>query len=276
MAHFDSVVSTLAYVVKITRIDGIILGMTSLNFNLAIDGVTYTANSAVDPTAVTQKVNLSTDNIQLKALIESNQVTAEDLLNGKYENAEVICALVDFMNLPSLITDGIVLLQGRVGEVEVADDFYTFEVRSLSEELARPLTNKASTVCPYEFGDSSTCQLNLALAGYERTGVNVSSGAGTRVFIDTVLNEQRFIGGVFKFTSGVNAGKEFEIREINGSEVRFTTTFTGIVGGSTANITGFCPKTEAGCIERNNHINFGGFLVGGRFMPGLSRITVVQ
>lgn len=275
MAHFDSVISTLGYAIEITRKDGVQLGMTSLNFDFVIDGVTYFANSAVEPTAVTQKVNLSTDNISIKALVDNNLITPVDLLNNVYEEASVICAFIDFTNFPTFITDGIILLKGRVGKVTVEDTFYTFEVRSLSEELNKPVSFKTSTQCPYDFGDTR-CKKDLVADSLLLTGINIVSGVGNILTLDIALSAA-FVSGVITFTSGILVGRQYEIADITGGTlVELTQTFPGNAAGSIVTATAFCAKTEAACIFYANQTNFGGFKVGGNFIPGLTKITVVK
>ncbi|MGK7894041.1 MAG: DUF2163 domain-containing protein [Xenococcus sp. (in: cyanobacteria)] len=275
MAHFNSIVSTLTYVVKIARSDGLLIGLTSFNHDLVIDDLTYQANSAIDPTAVAQKTNLSTDNIEVKALVENNLIAAEDLLAGLFDNAEVTCALVDFLELPNFITNGIVLLTGRVGEIEVQDNFYKFEIRSLSETISRPLNNKTSPICSHSLGDHK-CGKDLVISGLFLSNVIVNFQFANTLSLSqgiSVLYEN----GTIRFTSGANQGKIYEIIAVDGNKITLANTPSAlVVTGDTIELTGYCAKTAQACIAHNNYINFGGFPISGHWIPGLSKITIVN
>lgn len=274
MSHFNSTVLTLTHAVLIKRLDGTKIGLTSLNHDFAIDGVSYQANSAIDPTAVSQKTNLSTDNIEIKSLIENNSISPEDLQAGLYENAEVTCALVDFVNLPALITSGLVLLTGYVGQVETQENFFTFEIRSRSEVLNRALNHKTSPVCPYVFGDSD-CAKDLVGSGLQ-VNITILTAIGNQLTVNSSLSTD-FIRGTIKLTSGASANKVYEIAAISANIITLTTTPSIIIEPNTTAIaTAFCAKTITACNAYNNIINSGAFKVGGNWIPGLSRITVVN
>lgn len=269
--------NTLTYVTLIERQDGINLGFTAFNHDLIINGITYKASSAIDPTAVSQKADLSADNLEIKMLIDSEDIKPEELIAGLYDEARVTCALVDYINLPATLAESIILIKGRVGQVIIYDTYFTFELRSLGELLNKPLSYKVSPLCHYDFGDSR-CQLNLATNNLFLPNLTVTAVANKTITLNTSLITSNFVNGFLVFSTGLNKAIKYEIASITGNN---TVTITGeLVGaiavGNTLSVTAACGKTGAACKAYNNYLNFGGFAVGGHWIPGLDRIALVN
>ena len=61
-SHLDGELTTLAYLVKITRADGVVKGFTTHDRDIALGGVTYQADGALTPSALQSSSGLNTDN----------------------------------------------------------------------------------------------------------------------------------------------------------------------------------------------------------------------
>ncbi|MGV2830577.1 DUF2163 domain-containing protein [Myxosarcina sp. GI1(2024)] len=267
--------TTLTYCVLIERPDGVKLGFTSFNQDISINSVLYKANSAVDPTAVSSKADLSADNIELESLLDNEDLKPQELIAGLYDESRVTCALVDFINKPSTLNDAIVLLKGRIGQVRITDTSFTFEVRSLSELANRPINYRTSPTCPYAFGDSK-CQKDLASANLLLTDIDVTAVSELILTLDTNLLTDNFIGGVLTFKSGNNNRIRYEIVDVPANnQVEIEGELAGAIAvDDVVDVRAACGKTAAACKAYSNFINFGGVPVGGRWVPGLEVITV--
>src|SRR5262249_26207211 len=87
--HLQQELSTTALLIKITRRDGTVLGFTSFDGDLTLDGVTYLADNAFAASELESRNALSTDNLSIAGMISSGAVNDEDILAGRYDHARV-------------------------------------------------------------------------------------------------------------------------------------------------------------------------------------------
>ena len=78
-AHLAGELTTLAYLVKITRTDGVIKGFTTFDQNLVISGVTYKADGALTPSALQSSSGLATDNLEVTGILNSADIVDADI-----------------------------------------------------------------------------------------------------------------------------------------------------------------------------------------------------
>ena len=270
-------VHSLAYVLRLSRPGAETYGFTSLDFDLDIGGVVYQSNSAIDPSATATEVNLSTDNLEIKSLIDSDQINPQQLVSGYFDEAQVTLALVDFVNYPTAIDEGVVLLQGRVGRVTLSDSTFVFEIRSLSELLNKPVSEKTSPICDHGFGDGR-CKLDLRARGLLFENVAIAARGTNALDFDSVPFTQDFVNGTITVKTGVNNGLKLTIVAVD--EVAQVLTYRGEIVeqfaiGDLVDVVAYCRKDQVACKNYNNFLNFGGIPSGGNFIPGLDRITVL-
>jgi uncharacterized phage protein (TIGR02218 family) len=274
---FGDEINTYAYCLKLEKPGGQTRGFTSLDQDIEIAGIVHKSRSAIEASATTTAINLSTDNLEVKSLINNEDITPQQLLSGYYDNALVKMALIDFITVPTTFEEGIILLQGRVGRVTLTDSTFVFELRSLSELLNRPVSRKTSPLCHYQFGDSR-CGLNLITSGlrFENVAINGTGNDNTLVLNNAGIDLD-FVGGTMLVKTGLNNGIVLEVTGVN--QVNQEVTFKGELAGAftvgdLVDITAFCKRDRNSCQSYGNYINFGGVPVGGNFVPGLERITV--
>lgn len=211
-----SQVPTLAVLVRVTRTDGTILGFTSTDRTLTVEGTTYEKASAIQPSALRSTVGGGVDNMDLMGLLNSDSITDADLLAGLYDGATIELFLCNY----EAVEDGVLTLpQGTLGEVNFEDGSYVVEFRSLAQRLQQDTLDVIQPECRAPaFGDSATCASGSiggqTLAFYTRTGKVVT----------VVTSQSRFsvasvdVTGFFDYgratcTSGLNAGVVREIKE---------------------------------------------------------------
>lgn len=282
MAILQTNVSTLCTCMKIVLKNGTVLGFSSLYTDLSFGGVLYKAVQGLEPTASSTNQNLTADNIEVK-LLADNGIAFEKvgIINGLYDDADVIIALVDFVSLPSQIELAQVIVQGKIGQITHNIEYYTIEIRTLADLLSRPLNYKVSPSCIYSLGDGR-CQLSDATltsqGGLVNTTVvnhDLATGNITLAANVTGIHAGRVIGGALIITSGMYNAQQFTIKNSSGNTVVVDGSInTQLPVGTTVTVRVQCGKLLSECTAFSNADNFGGFLTGDQWIPGLDVILI--
>lgn len=253
--HFASEVTTLATCWRITRTDGIELGFTDCDVDLAIDELVYDSVSGFTPTAIESKSNMSVDNAEIEGVTFPSKITEKDLLAGIYDYAEIEVFLVNYEDLSQ---GKLVVKRGRLGEVTLNKQMFRAEIRGLTQHLSQTMGSVYSPNCRAVLGDKH-CKVNLATCMVKAQVTNVID---RQSFVVKALTQKPgyFSGGEIKFLSGNNENNRMEVKEFAnfmvtlvlpmGSDIKIGDTFSIVAG---------CDKTKECCISKfNNIINFRG------------------
>jgi len=89
-------VSTIAMCWRITRTDSEQFFFTDHDVDLIIDGDTYEAASGMLPTEISQKRDMSVDNLECLAFLESDKIVEADIIAGLFDFATVDIFLVNY------------------------------------------------------------------------------------------------------------------------------------------------------------------------------------
>ncbi len=256
--HLDTRETTLAYCWKISRKDGVVLGFTSHDKPISFDSVTYSPNTAVNPTGIEKKLDMSTDNLDVIGAIDSSAITEEDIERGLYDSARVDIYQVNWKD----VSERYLLQAGVIGNITYGELEYVAEFRGLSYQLQQTKGRIYSPLCDAVLGDS---RCGVSLTTY--TG-NVDSNPSTYSISTGDLSAQDtnfFTRGKITFTSGANDGVEREIRSDIKVDNSRTITFWEPLPfdpsvGDTFDITAGCDKTYETCKAKfSNGSNFRGF-----------------
>jgi uncharacterized phage protein (TIGR02218 family) len=88
-AHLDSDATTLAWCWRLTRRDGVKLGFTDHDRDVAFDGTTFEAAAGFTASEITDSVGLSVDNLEVESALSSDRLSEDDLAAGLYDDARV-------------------------------------------------------------------------------------------------------------------------------------------------------------------------------------------
>ncbi|MBM3617856.1 MAG: DUF2163 domain-containing protein, partial [Alphaproteobacteria bacterium] len=195
-------VSSLATCWRMTRRDGTVQGFTDHDRNIEFDGVEFLARSGFTPTAIATNAALAVDNLDVEGMLDSESITREDVLAGKYDFAEIEVFMVNHQGIEQ---GKIPLRQGWIGEITLQGGRFTAEVRGLTQKLSQSLGELYSAACRAELGDAR-CKVNMT--AYRRTGTITESDA-RNAFVDSTRSEADgyFAGGKVVFSSGANTGQ---------------------------------------------------------------------
>lgn len=265
--HLNSKVTTLATCIKITTKDGANKGYTTLDSNLIIDGLLYSANSGFSANSFLDENYAKNANANFLIGISSNDITQEDLLSGKYEGALIEIFIVNYLSL----ADGkINLRQGALGKFALnknnKDGFFEAEIYGVSKKLENVYGKIYSPNCRANFGDSK-CGINLQ---NHKTSTTISSVISNTEFF---VSSTSFLSGEFDFGFvQFSSGNKMEINKCYlGGKITLMLPVSFIINvGDSVDIFKGCNKSVQMCSERYaNIINFR----AEPYVPGIDKIV---
>ncbi|MCE2992766.1 MAG: DUF2163 domain-containing protein [Alphaproteobacteria bacterium] len=251
----SNAVLTLATCWKLKTKNGDILGFTDLDTDLSIDGIKYNARTGFNRSAVESSVGTSVDNLEVEAIIDSDLLSEDDILSGKYDFAEITIFVIDYTNPAS---EKLMLRTGWIGEISLSSGKFIAEIKGLMNSLNGTLGDLYSPSCRANLGDK---KCNIDLTKYEYIG-KISTVVSEDAFIDLSINrhDNYYAGGKVYFIDGPNADKPFQIASQNGNRINLMTTPHFKLEAETKyKMYVGCDKSFDTCINTfNNAINFRG------------------
>lgn len=283
-AHLQTDCTTLARLYKIVRKDGTVFTFTDFDRDISTRGyeayfsdgdpstggwVYEAALGLVQPTAIENKSDLSVDNQEVTAVIDSITIKENELRYGIWDSADVEIRLVNWADL----TQGEVKLRkGALGALELKNGILTAEVLGLTNALQILQGRSFGPPCDAELGDirckkvvqvdAGTCNTNPSIGTNDAHHIAPYSGLDNRV--------DYYTDGLLTFTSGLNSGLSFQIKYWDGHTLTLTQALFAVVANNDAfQIQPGCDKTIATCKSKfDNVVNFRGF----PSMPGQDAI----
>jgi uncharacterized phage protein (TIGR02218 family) len=266
-AHLGGELTTLAYLVKITRKDAVVKGFTTHDCDIALAEVTYKAASALTPSAIESRAGLAVDNLEVTGILDSADIAEADIEAGAYDFARVD---VFACNWADLSQGTLQLRRGWLGEVTSAGTHYVAELRGMHDLLQRPVGDYYTPECRFNLGDANCC-VNLAAQTVAGTVTSVIDNANFRDAAQSAATNT-FAYGLLTWTSGANKGQSMEVKAWNASSHAFTLWLPmpkPISIGDAYTVTPGCDKRFTTCKNTfSNGANFGGF----PYVPGVGNI----
>jgi len=222
-AHLEGNPTTLAYLWKVTRKDGAVMGFTNFDADITYNGVTYLGSTGFTNTAASNKSDLSVDNIEVTAFLDSESINEDDLRAGLYDDCDVEIRIV---NWADLTMGDLMIRRATVGIVKMVNGMFTAELRGLVQKLTTTLGGTYGPVCRAVFGSglngidmNSKYLCMFDLNDVRQTGSVDSVGdAATIVPVAGLVGDVGwFNDGFLQFTSGVLSGRSFEIKSWDGT-----------------------------------------------------------
>lgn len=216
-AAFGEEVTALAICWRMTRGDGVVLGFTSHDRDLVVDGVIHRARPGMTPSAVSQTAELRADSMQVEGALVASAISAFDLEAGKWAAARVELFACDW-GRPEL--GAIRLMRGEIGEVlrPHAPSAGSFRVELLSDvvRLERMGPLRVAPMCRAELGDGR-CGVDM---DGRRLELAVVGGGLERILLEAApVGAERFAGGRMRILSGPLCGIDRRVAGIEGPEL---------------------------------------------------------
>lgn len=245
---------------RITRSDGVVIGLTEFDRPLTIAGVNYQAVGGLNPSDVDRSLETNANQITLKSYFSAS-ITEADVVRGAFNNAKVFVFKVDPFNLPTNLAaipyQYEPLVSGRLGRFTLTDMGYSVEARGLQDALSTTQGAVTSKTCRNEFCDS-VCGLDIA--DFTETATVATVASRNNLTINLSRSENYFLGGKLTWLTGANAGQTDQVIYSNGTTIRTLNSPANVVAvGDTCTIERGCDKSFRTCREKfGNGVNFQG------------------
>lgn len=151
-------ISAIATCWSIKRKDGVTLRFTDCDQDICIKGQTYLASGGLTSSNISTSGGTSVDNFDITGVISSELISDDDIIQGKYDHAEIRIAYVNYLNPKFPVLK---FKKGWIGEIKFNKQQFTAEVRGLTQALHSKFSATFSPLCRAQFGDRQ-CQVNKA------------------------------------------------------------------------------------------------------------------
>ena len=241
-----------------------------------IGGVTYQAETGLANSANQSHSDLSVDNLEVTAFLDSASITEADILAGKYDGATVVLSVLDWTNQSG---GAVIVRTGTVGVVKMRNGLFTAEIRGLAHKLTAQVGATYGPICRATFGSGlNGIDMNSQyLCKYDVTKVRQPGSVATVVDLRTIRPAAGLTGGsgwfndgFLTFTTGTLAGAPFEVETWDGTTLAlFLAMPKSPAAGDHFTIEAGCDKTAATCQNKfSNIVNFR----GEPFIPGMDQL----
>jgi len=160
-AHLATGATSVCHAWRIVRGDGVVMGFTDHDRDLAFEGVTFRADTGLSALALQQGTGLSVDNSEAVGALSDVAIREADVEAGRFDGAELTAWLVNW----AAVEERQVVFRGSLGEIRRAGGAFRAELRGLTEALNQPGGRVYQKPCPAVLGDGA-CKVDLAAPGY--------------------------------------------------------------------------------------------------------------
>lgn len=260
--HLAGEVATLCHCWRLTRRDGLVLGFTDHDRDLAFGATTFRARAGLEAAEITSELGLTVGGGEVSGALSSTEITQEDIAAGLYDDANVEAWLVNWSD----VSQRQLLDVATIGEIKRGEDTFITELRGIAHRFDQEQGRLYRSACAADLGDIH-CGVDLNASAYW-AAASVSAPRGRLgCLTDGVsdYSEGWFTGGIIHWLSGLNAGLTGEIklhaRVTDGDEILLWQPAPhDIAVGDTFRLTAGCDKTFSTCRAKfANTVNFRGF-----------------
>lgn len=245
--------TSMAFIWRLERSDGVALGLTSHDHDLVIDNFTYHSAPGMVPSTVERTSGFDPDTVDVAGALTTNAIREADLMCGRWDGARLRLSAVDWSDPDSEIVH---LVRGELGQVETSSGHFSVSLRGPTSVFDAPVVETTSPDCRASLGD-------------KRCGVDMAS----RVSILSVISANRndlivsggpangtLINGCIRWIDGANAGLNSVIFANTTSTITLVEPpFFPVEVGARILAAQGCDRRFATCVERfANAINFRG------------------
>jgi uncharacterized phage protein (TIGR02218 family) len=246
-------VTSAAYGWRLERADGVAMGFTSHDRDIAIDGVLLRANPSMLPSSIVESIGLETDGLEVGGALTSLAIAGADLASGRWDAARLEIFLFDWSDPAA---GKRIMAAGELGAVSYSSNAFETELLGLTRQLDRPVVPQTSPSCRASFCDAA-CGLNAMRFRQVRT---VLSAESENIALVSPVAADILSFGQLRWLGGANTGLTADIVS-NGTSVLTLarSPYFPVEAGATVELTEGCDKRLETCASRfANAINFRG------------------
>lgn len=249
---------------RLHRKDGFIIRVTDRDKVITFDSEEYSPIGGFNASANQRQGGLKDRSRDLVGVIESDAITIDDLRSGRYEETTVDEYLVSVENDPA---DLIIHNRYWIKDVTFSDESWQGTATGTPSWLSTEVGAYYTRTCRVKRLGDPFCGVDVAalrVTGTVATVVNVRQ----KFTSDLTDVDGYFTKGYIKFTTGLNAGIESEVKTYTASggtvELWLQLPFN-IQVGDAFEVDPGCDRLKSTCISKfNNIVNF----QGEPFIPG--------
>jgi uncharacterized phage protein (TIGR02218 family) len=270
-AKLDARATTFCQCWRLARRDGVVMGFTDHDRDLAFNDVIFRANTGLSASQIESALGLSVGGAEASGAFADEGLLESDLLNGLYDGAAVEIWLVDW----SRVEDRALLDVANIGEIRRGETVFKAELRSSAHVFDQQQGRAFQRGCAADLGDAR-CGVDLRDPAFHAAGA-VIAFAGGLLTLDLAAPFETgfFAGGALAFLSGANDGARLMIKTHRQEGLRATIAFwtppaRAVAAADMALLTAGCDKSPSTCRNKfDNIVNFRGF----PHMPGNDRVV---
>lgn len=210
--HYEQETTTIASCMKITRTDGLMVGFTSVDRRLRIEGLDY--QLGVDVSSIVSSAGLNVDNMEMTIVPDGEVVKRLDIISGRWDKAAFEIFEVNYEDTGAGTNP---IKSGTLGEVELNRGKFTVELRSLKQALQQPVGEVTSKTCRYRLGDAR-CRVDLETFTHDAV-VTESVDNQTIASDDLTQDDDYFTEGYVLFMSGQNDGLSYKCKSFSSGQI---------------------------------------------------------
>jgi hypothetical protein len=187
---FSEPLETVAIWWRVERPDGVTLGFTSHDRDLAFGGLVHRTAPGMVPSAIRRTADFQADSAEIAGALSHDSIREDDLTAGRFDGASVAMGLIDWENL-----DQTTLYAGTIGAVGHEGAGFSAELRSIKELLARQIVPRTSPTCRADFCGAGctlaavryTHAATLAEISADSGSVRISGGPGAAALLSAMI-----------------------------------------------------------------------------------------
>ncbi|AKI01210.1 phage conserved hypothetical protein [Hoeflea sp. IMCC20628] len=281
VAHLAETSTTTCHAWRLTRTDGLVLGFTEHDRDLAFDGTVFSAATGFRASEVETGLGLEADAADVAGAFSDAAISTADLALGRYDGARVETFLVNWQN-PG---DHALLSTRELGEVRTAGQAFTVELRSLAARLDQPQGRLYGSRCDADLGDAR-CGKDISVAPFRLSGAIVEVVDEMTLVVSGLESQPAgwFGNGRISFSTGLLSGLSADISshtvEAGGARLALWQPLARLpVPGDQIQVSAGCDKAFETCSAKfANGLNFQGFpyLPGSDFAYGYADADTVH
>lgn len=253
-SSLNPIVTTLSFCWRLERRDGVVIGLTSHDRALTLDGLIYDAAPGMTPSAIERSARLDVDPVELTGALDAAAISAEDLTQGRWDGARLTLFLADWEGEEMVAT----LASGTLGSVEQNDRGFAVELQGLGAALDQPASPSTSPGCRAQLGDERCRVVPASLTRMAKIDAVTTDGAISLSALSGSASLYAF--GSLRVLDGPLTGTRHSIASGAGDTIHLRLPpRRALEAGVLVQLTQGCDKNFATCRSRfNNALNFRG------------------
>ncbi len=249
---FGQPLTTLAFLWRVERADGVAIGFTSHDRDLVRGGFAYRAAPGMVPSSIRLTDGFDVDDVELNGALTSGAFTEDDLRVGRWDGARLTLSAADWTD-PAATPQ--LLIAGSFGSVTMRDGSFGVALRGVASVFDRPVSEETSPACRATLGDPR-CRVDMAA---RQPVVMALAVAGAQVTVDTAAPDGLYNFGTLRWTEGPLAGVDARILSSAGTLLTLAEPPASIALPARVFLREGCDRQLSTCRDRfANVVNFRG------------------